>query len=236
MICLVPIHQEEKYNQTSFYNSLFHCSHYQQQHQDEDIDMCKSDDDYTSFLRKRRNSLLQELLASTESLRKAATATATATTTHHKKQKVEHNAKKSVKFASVYPTRYTTYECTPEDITNSWYTKVEYDSFIDDCKSEIEKARSGVYGTTFKAINQNIFCSPRGLEEHIVPKYIVVKKQRRRGLIKMMLQQQQMQKYIGGGFDHEHNRSISVMFSDSSTKWAVDLAAQDEEFVKRIIV
>jgi hypothetical protein len=225
MVCLVPI-QEEKYNQTSFfYKSLFHCSHHLQQ--EEDIDMCKSDDDYTSFLRKRRNSLLQELLASTESLLEASA--------HHKKQKVQHHIKKSVKFASEHPVRCTTYEFTPEDITNSWYNKVEYASFIDDCKTEIEKAKSGLYGSTFKAINQNIFCSPRGLEEHIIPRFTVVKKQRRRGLIKMILQQQEMQKYGVGGFDHDSNRSISVLFSDASTEWAADLAAQDEAFVKRIV-
>mmetsp|Transcript_24955 Transcript_24955/g.40842 ORF Transcript_24955/g.40842 Transcript_24955/m.40842 type:complete len:226 (-) Transcript_24955:150-827(-) len=196
-----------------------------------DYTMCPKGYKYPSFLRKRRNSLLDYLVdgGSPEGQNGAEMQITTATKEPlNKKQK---RARKIVRM--VERPVICTYEYTDDDIQNAWYTRAEYDVFVDECRTLIMAVTSVGSGEFLRETltTSNDTCT-RGLEDQIIPQLNRLKKQRKRGLIQMVLRQQEIQKLIGC-FDVERIRSISILFSNPSREWATKLASHDDAFVRK---
>jgi hypothetical protein len=193
--------------------------------------------DYTSFLRKRRNSLLDAFLG-IEQVQGDHPG-------HGAIKKPRLHYSKTVRIAETEPL-LCYHEYTKKDLENSWYSKSDYENFLDDCRSVLRKAEQEVNRqqrtqTTLEKsytnvknlnnINKGDTTCTRGLEDHIIPELNKLKQNRKRGLQEMVLRQQAIHRLMGS-FDVGRIRSISVLFSTQSNEWATELAALDEAFVR----
>lgn len=121
---------------------------------------------------------------------------------------------------------------TDDEVRNTWYSQCDYKRFINECRGVIRKAdESRGHLQKLSTCHDDTTCI-RGLEDQLVPRINRLKQKQKKGLIDMVVRQQVIHK-LTGTFDACRIRSISMIFSHDSKKWAMELAANDEAFVRQ---
>ena len=121
-----------------------------------------------------------------------------------------------------------------DEVQNSWYSQRDYKRFLDDCRCVIRKADESRWHFQNLSTCQDDTICIRGLEDQLIPRITRFKQKRKKGLIDMVVRQQTIHN-LTGTFDACRIRSISVLCSSDSRKWAMELAAYDEAFVRQSI-
>lgn len=138
---------------------------------------------------------------------------------------------------------------TEDDIQNAWYSPREYKEFIRDCRLVLERVdeaggdlkRLELASNDTTSGSKEVVVCIRGLEDQIVPRVHRLKRKRRRDLIQTVVQQHAWHKQLhimmtmGGCTNDSVNtrvREVSLSLSAVSARWAVELGAFDETYVR----